>query len=442
MNETRAIISQLLRNIGSSKEVDQYLKQFSEVESAKFAVIKVRGDIIRDDLESLCSALTFLYRVALYPIVVHGSGAQLDAALAAEGVPLETRDGRRVVDAATLRVARRVTTALNHDLVDALERMGTRARAIPAGVFRAERIEALGYHGHVTGVDADPIRAAIKSGHLPILSCVAESDEGQLLLVHARTATLELARAVGPAKIIFLTPEGGLTDDKGRLLRSFNLAEDYEWMMTQPFFSDSQRRKFAAMKALLDVLPHSSSIALTAPGLLPRELFTHRGSGTLIRRGEKVLCHEGGLGDVDVPRLKELLERGFGRQLVPDYFDKKGFYRVYVTESYRAAAILTMEGDLPYLDKFVVDEEAQGEGLAGSLWERLVEDNPRLFWRSRVDNTKINPWYFSRAEGSLRDGRWVVFWYGLEGFAAVQDAIAKALAMPASLEAAPAPEAS
>lgn len=442
MNDTRAIISQLLRNIGSSKEVDQYLKQFSEVESAKFAVIKVRGDIIRDDLESLCSALTFLYRVALYPIVVHGSGAQVDAALLEEGLPIQTRDGRRVADGPTLRVARRVTTSLNHDLVDALERMGTRARAIPAGVFRARRVEELGYHGHITGIDADPIRAAIKSGHLPILSCVAESDEGQLLLVPARVAALELARAVGPAKIIFLTPEGGLTDDTGKLLRSFNLAEDYEWMMTQPFFSESQRLKFAAMKELLDVLPLSSSIALTAPSLLPRELFTHRGSGTLIRRGEKVLCHEGGLEHVDVPRLKALLEEGFGRPLVADYFNKKGFYRVYVTESYRAAAILTLEGDLPYLDKFVVDEEAQGEGLAGSLWDRLVEDNPRLFWRSRVDNTKINPWYFSRAEGSLRNGRWVVFWYGLEGFGEVQEAIAKAIALPPSLESVPLPEGS
>lgn len=456
MNQTRAIITQLLQNIGSGKEVDQYLKQFSAVESTKFAVIKVRGDIARDDLVQLCSALTFLYRVGLYPIVVQGGGAQLDDALRDAGKAITMRDGLRVVDAETLRIARRTLTQVNHNLVDALEEMGTRARAIPAGVFEAEAVDLdrYGYHGHVTGSDLDPIRAAIKSGHLPILSSFAESPTGQLLLVHARTAALTLARRIQPAKIIFLTPRGGLTDGEGRLIRSLNLAEDYDWLLAQPWVDDRLRVRFESIKELLDALPLQSSVAMTSPGLLPRELFTHRGSGTLIRRGERVNLYEfpgalaspggcraaapgyadgQGFDAIDVPRLRALLEECFARPLVGDYFDKKAFYRIYVTESYRATAILTCEQGLPYLDKFAVDERAQGEGLGSSLWERVHEDNPRLFWRSRVDNTQINPWYFSRAEGSLRSKAWVVFWYGLDGFDEVQAAIAHALAMPASL---------
>ena len=435
MNQTRAIITQLLQNIGSSKEVDQYLKQFSAVESTKFAVIKVRGDIVRDALEDLSTALTFLYRVGLYPIVIQGGGAQLDLALREAGLPVADDEGLRVVDAATLRVARRTLTAVNHQLVDALEAMGTRARAIPAGVFLGEPAdpERLGFHGAVTGLDFEPVAAAIRSGHLPILSCFAESPSGQLLLVHARTAALALARRIQPSKIIFLSPQGGLLDGDRRLIRSLNLAEDYDWLLAQPWADARQRARFRDIKALLDDLPLSSSMAITAPGLLPKELFTHRGSGTLIRRGEKVLVFEGGLAGVDVPRLRALVEEVFGRPLVPDYFDKKPFYRIYITESYRATAILTREGDLPYLDKFAVDERAQGEGLGGSLWEKVAEDNPKLFWRSRIDNRTINPWYFSRSEGSLRDHQWIVFWYGLESFAEVQSALALAFAMPASL---------
>ncbi|MFT7583085.1 MAG: hypothetical protein ACI9MR_004771, partial [Myxococcota bacterium] len=47
MQDTRNLISQLLRNLGGRKEVEQYLKQFSSVESTKFAVIKVGGGVIR-----------------------------------------------------------------------------------------------------------------------------------------------------------------------------------------------------------------------------------------------------------------------------------------------------------------------------------------------------------------------------------------------------------
>ncbi|KAJ1547388.1 hypothetical protein HK405_005994, partial [Cladochytrium tenue] len=65
-------IVKLLYNIGSRKEVEQYLRHFSSVESHQFAVIKVGGAVISDDLHTLASALTFLNRVGLYPIVVHG----------------------------------------------------------------------------------------------------------------------------------------------------------------------------------------------------------------------------------------------------------------------------------------------------------------------------------------------------------------------------------
>jgi len=175
-------------------------------------------------------------------------------------------------------------------------------------------------------------------------------------------------------------------------------------------------------------------VALTSPFELPKELFTHRGSGTLVRKGEKVLLFENSLEGVDLPRLKGLLETCFQRPLIEGYFEKKDFFRIYVTESYRATAVITHEGDIPYLDKFAVTLKAQGEGVGGTLWERVRRDNPKMFWRSRVANRQINPWYFSKSDGSLRDKSWVVFWYGLDSFEEVQTCIQRAFAMPASLQ--------
>lgn len=63
-----------MSSIGSRKEIEQYLRHFSSVESQKFAVIKVGGAIITDELDTLASALSFLNHVGLYPIVVHGAG--------------------------------------------------------------------------------------------------------------------------------------------------------------------------------------------------------------------------------------------------------------------------------------------------------------------------------------------------------------------------------
>ena len=435
MIETRTLISQLLRNLGSQREVEQYLKQYSSVESTKFAVIKVGGAIIRDQLDDLVSSLTFLSRVGLYPIVIHGAGEQLSDALREAGHTPTFVDGLRVTDAETLHLARKVFTRTNHLLCDALEAQGTRARPIPTGVFEANptALDKLGFVGEVCDVDLEPIRSAIRSGDIPVLSSLAETHTGQLLNINADTATRHLAQKIEPHKIIFLTPTGGLLDDSGQIMSAINLAEDFEHLMTAPWVSGGMRLKIQEVKALLDGLPLSSSVAITAPSELPKELFTHRGSGTLIRKGERVLVYENGLEGVDIARLTHLLESSFGRALVEGYFEKKTFTRIYVTESYRATAILTHEGEIPYLDKFAVTSQAQGEGLAASLWDRLRRENPKLFWRSRVDNFQINPWYFSKSDGSLRDAKWVVFWYGLSGFDEIQDCIKRAFDMPPSL---------
>src|SRR3546814_13211077 len=87
---------------------------------------------------------------------------------------------------------------------------------------------------------------------------------------------------------------------------------------------------------LLMALPPSSSVSITRPDELAKELFTHRGSGTLVRRGEKIRRY-GSWKRIDLPRLGKLIESGFGRKLAPDYFERIKPWRVYVSEHYRSA---------------------------------------------------------------------------------------------------------
>src|SRR5437762_6682004 len=83
---TRSTVVQLLSNIGSKREVQQYLSHFTSVSSQQFAVIKVGGAIITENLPVLASALAFLNHVGLYPVVIHGAGPQLNDMLVASGV--------------------------------------------------------------------------------------------------------------------------------------------------------------------------------------------------------------------------------------------------------------------------------------------------------------------------------------------------------------------
>lgn len=87
------------------------------------------------------------------------------------------------LDARTLKIARQVFLAENMKLVEKLESLGSRARPIPLGTFTGEYLdkEKYGLVGRITKVDKEPIEAAIRAGCLPILTSLAETEDGQIL---------------------------------------------------------------------------------------------------------------------------------------------------------------------------------------------------------------------------------------------------------------------
>ncbi|MGH8125143.1 MAG: acetylglutamate kinase, partial [Rhodanobacteraceae bacterium] len=118
--DTRQTIVRLLSAMGSAREIQQYLKRFSQVDAKRFAVVKVGGAVLRDELTELASSLTFLQRVGLTPIVVHGAGPQLEEELFKAGIEKRTVDGLRVTPPQALGIVRRVFHQQNLKLVDAL----------------------------------------------------------------------------------------------------------------------------------------------------------------------------------------------------------------------------------------------------------------------------------------------------------------------------------
>src|SRR3546814_2876665 len=110
-----------------------------------------------------------------------------------------------------------------------------------------------------------------------------------------------------------------------------NLSTEYDELLAQPWLHPGMRVKIEQIHDLLTALPPSSSVSITRPEELAKELFTHKGSGTLVRRGERVL-HAERWDQLDLPRLRELIESAFGRRLAGDYFERTPLLRAYVRD--------------------------------------------------------------------------------------------------------------
>ncbi|KAF9235444.1 hypothetical protein BU15DRAFT_89562 [Melanogaster broomeanus] len=381
----RDTITRLLYSLGTKREVERHLRIFSSSshpsQPAKFAVIKIGGAVL-DDLEELALSLSFLYRVGLYPVVLHGAGPQMNDILESEGVKPEYIDGIRVTDAKTLHVARRVFLEENLKLVGALEKLGTRARPITSGVFTATALDPAKYGlvGKITRVDKRPLEASIRAGALPILCSLAESNDGQILNVNADVAAGELAKELEPMKIVFLNEKGGLFHGvTGEKLDVINLDE-------KPWVKYGTKLKLREFKELLDVLPRSSSVAL----------FTDSGAGTLIRRGYKLLKHQT-LESIGKDRLRQIIcerDEGIraGKESVAGVLSalenaKPGEWSIYADEPLDAVAIVSHpKGETPVLTKLLASRAGVLNAVLDNVFNALKKDHRQLIWTTSISH--------------------------------------------------------
>jgi len=417
MAEIRSVVNQVLSQLGTSREARYYLNQYSSDGELQFAVIKVGGAVLEEQLEPLAAALAFLRNLGLMPIILHGAGPQLDVALQQASIQTEKRRGLRVTTPDVMEVARPVIYRANRRLVSALEDQGVRSQGIQHGVFVCDYLDRaeLGLVGDIRQVDLEAIRDVAHRGMLPVVACLGESPTGQVMNINADVAARELIWKVKPHKIIFLTGTGGLLDESGRIISAISLRTDFEFLMEQEWVHSGMQLKLEQISQLLSSLPESASVSITSVDNLARELFTHRGAGTLIRKGEQIIEHKELTAEFK-QKASALLEQSFNRELREGYFDQLDLECVLCSESYGAMAIvLKGVNGVPYLDKFAVTPEAQGAGLGAAVWQALVHRCPSLYWRSRRSNP-ITAWYFDQADASFTEDSWVSFSVGIHDF--------------------------
>jgi bifunctional N-acetylglutamate synthase/kinase len=496
----RTLFTQLLSHFKQTAEVRQYLRHYGRVHGDRFAVVKLSGDVLSSDgeISKVASSLSFLYKMGLVPIVVHGAGLfsghrpqpVKEATASAE---LNSSEGVSVdPPSIAVRAASEHMAQANARLVEALRREGVMAEPFIDSIFQATpdtsyegEFSGTNAVGRIVSVDTKALTEAVKAHRIPIVAALAQSDVGistsqQRFTFPTQDAAMALAEVIQPLKVIWLRNEGGLRTDTGDLVPSIDLCRDAPHLVTSSFAEQGEGgdvktldeeevgRNVEACVDDLDLRPRDAScladlssfysilrepgatVSVTTPEFLAQELFTHRGAGTLITRGERVFAHSN-LKTVDLPRLYNLLGAAFGAPLPVNYLESLAasgrLKRIYVTEEYRGAAVLLhaeaqlMSPSVSYLDKFAVDPSAQGDKLGEVLWKAMVQRERKLFWRSRSSN-RVNSWYFSQSDGCFKStanennhrdgaakGDWTVFWRSLDD-GEVMTAVSQALSYP------------
>jgi len=198
-----------------------YIRRFA----GKVLVVKYGGHAMENDelKDSFAQDVVLLKFVGMHPVIVHGGGPQIDAALKARGVTPKFVRGLRVTDEATMEVVEQVLVGtINKEIVALLNRHGGRAVGLSGKdgelVVARKRTGAtdLGLVGEVVGVNPRVIEAL--DGFIPVIAPTAASEDGQTYNINADVVAGKVAEALHAEKLILLTDVEGVKGRGGELL--------------------------------------------------------------------------------------------------------------------------------------------------------------------------------------------------------------------------------
>jgi acetylglutamate kinase len=245
--------------------------------SNKPIIVKIGGSTLGSH-DTTLDDLVSLQKKDILPVVVHGGGNKITEWLKKMGVATTFVRGMRVTDAATLEVVIAVLAGLvNKELVASIMSRGGKAiglSGVDGGLIQAKMENPeLGYVGEVVKVNAEPVKAILNAGYIPVIApgglrlAGGDSDPVTLLNINGDVVASEIAGALKAERLIFLTDVPGVRDSDGKFLSKLSAAEAKD-MIAQGVIAGGMIPKVEACLKALSLVPSTQIIDGRSAGAL------------------------------------------------------------------------------------------------------------------------------------------------------------------------------
>ena len=239
----------------------------------------------------VASDIVFLEAVGINPIVVHGGGKAITAAMERAGIKAQFIQGMRVTDERSMDIVEDVLgNIINRDIVEMIQKIGGKARSFSGKeVFKCRKLMKdgvdLGYVGEVTEVMVEKVRKCLHTQVTPVISPIGLGDDGHAYNINADVAAAKLAMAVGARRLVFMSDVPGLMRDPSNaetLISSLKAGEAME-LKRQGIVDKGMIPKVdSAVEAVQTGVRRVHFVDGRMPHSILLEIFTDKGIGTEI----------------------------------------------------------------------------------------------------------------------------------------------------------------
>jgi len=272
-----------------------YFQQFR----GRTVVIKYGGAAMEnpDLVESVMRDIVFLEAVGINPVVVHGGGKAITAAMRHENLTARFVDGHRVTDEASIKIIDRILTEeISPSLAAKIQEFGGKAEVLSGkDVLVAEKVAPhvdaaghktdMGFVGNITSTDISHVQKLVDEEIVPIISPLGRGRDGQVYNINADIAAAKIAQALKAHKIIYLSDVNGVRrdpKDENSLISTLTPAQ-IETLKEEGVIASGMIPKVdSALEALAGGVAKVHFLDGKKAHALLLELFTDAGIGTEI----------------------------------------------------------------------------------------------------------------------------------------------------------------
>lgn len=266
--------------------------------SGKTIVIKYGGNAMTDPIltRKIIQDIVLLKFVGMNPIVVHGGGPAINAALAQYQIEPQFHNGLRITDEKTMEIVQMVLMGkINTDLVAQMNSLGGKAIGLcgkDANLIRVTKKSMpdgtdLGYVGDIVDINTNLLTFLIQDQYIPIIAPVGSGPHGESYNINADIAAGAIASHMKAEKLIYLTDIDGVRrhpDDPSSLIYEIEQHE-IESLIDDGTISGGMIPKVeSCLRALRGGVNAVTILNGTIPHPILLEIFTDTGVGTMVKR--------------------------------------------------------------------------------------------------------------------------------------------------------------
>jgi acetylglutamate kinase len=273
-----------------------YIRKFH----GKTIVIKYGGNAMTDPAlqQDFAEDVVLLKLVGMNPVVVHGGGPQIEAALKRLGKEGKFIQGMRVTDAETMEVVEWVLAGeVQQDIVGLINAAGGKAVGLTGrdgGLIRAKKLKMLdnkdpsvehdvGQVGDIVAIDPSVVKALQDDAFIPVVSPIGFGESNESYNINADVVAAKLATVLKAEKLMMLTNISGVLDKQSQLLTDLT-ARRIDELIADGTISGGMLPKIAGA---LDAAKSGVNTVHIVDGRVPHamllEILTDQAYGTMIR---------------------------------------------------------------------------------------------------------------------------------------------------------------